>query len=82
MVALGFPPLHAFRDFVLNQIPDMFPKLRFGFIEASASWIPLLDPQVAARQHQTLESIVESPADLSKTAVSLSPAKPTKILPI
>jgi predicted TIM-barrel fold metal-dependent hydrolase len=38
----GFPPLHAFRDLVLNQIPDMFPHLRFGFIEASASWIPFL----------------------------------------
>jgi predicted TIM-barrel fold metal-dependent hydrolase len=38
----GFPPLHAFRDLVLNQIPDMFPRLRFGFIEASASWVPFL----------------------------------------
>ena len=38
----GFPPLHAFRDLVLNQIPDMFPKLRFGFIEAAASWVPYL----------------------------------------
>jgi len=38
----GFPPLHAFRDLVLNQIPEMFSRLRFGFIEASASWIPFL----------------------------------------
>ena len=38
----GFPPLHAFRDLVLNQIPEMFPRLRFGFIEASASWVPFL----------------------------------------
>jgi predicted TIM-barrel fold metal-dependent hydrolase len=38
----GFPPLHAFRDPVLNQIPDMFPRLRFGFIEAAASWVPYL----------------------------------------
>jgi predicted TIM-barrel fold metal-dependent hydrolase len=38
----GFPPLHAFRDLVLNQIPDMFPKLRFGFLEAAAGWVPYL----------------------------------------
>ena len=42
MVQLRLPPLHAFRDLVLNQIPDMFPKLRFGFIEAAASWVPYL----------------------------------------
>ena len=42
----GFPPLHAFRDLVLNQIPEMFPRLRFGFIEASASWA--LTPSAAA----------------------------------
>lgn len=33
-------PLIAFRDLVGNRIPDLFPELRFGFIEASASWIP------------------------------------------
>ena len=38
----GFPPLHAFRDLVLNQIPEIFSRLRFGFIEASASWVPFL----------------------------------------
>ncbi|MGH7770276.1 MAG: amidohydrolase family protein, partial [Candidatus Binatia bacterium] len=35
-------PLAAFRDLVANRIPDMFPKLRFGFIEASAGWVPFL----------------------------------------
>ena len=35
-------PLMAFRDIVANRIPDKFPNLRFGFIEASASWIPFL----------------------------------------
>jgi predicted TIM-barrel fold metal-dependent hydrolase len=35
-------PLAAFRDLVANKIPDMFPKLRFGFIEASAGWVPFL----------------------------------------
>lgn len=33
-------PVFAFRDIVSNNIPDRFPDLRFGFIEASASWVP------------------------------------------
>lgn len=35
-------PLIAFRDLVANKIPELFPGLRFGFIEASAGWIPYL----------------------------------------
>ena len=35
-------PLVAFRDLVANKIPELFPGLRFGFIEASAGWIPYL----------------------------------------
>jgi uncharacterized protein len=35
-------PLIAFRDLVANKIPELFPDLRFGFIEASAGWIPYL----------------------------------------
>ena len=29
-----------FRDLVAHKIPERFPNLRFGFIEASASWVP------------------------------------------
>lgn len=35
-------PLFAFRDLVANHVPARFPNLRFGFIEAKASWIPYL----------------------------------------
>ncbi|MGH7773859.1 MAG: amidohydrolase family protein [Candidatus Binatia bacterium] len=35
-------PLYAFRDLVANKIPEMFPKLKFGFIEAAAGWVPYL----------------------------------------
>lgn len=35
-------PLFAFRDIVANHLPARFPGLRFGFIEAKASWIPYL----------------------------------------
>jgi predicted TIM-barrel fold metal-dependent hydrolase len=32
--------IHAFQDIVLKGIPDKFPGLRFGFIEAGSSWLP------------------------------------------
>jgi predicted TIM-barrel fold metal-dependent hydrolase len=35
-------PLLAFRDLVANRIPEQFPELRFGFIEAAAGWAPFL----------------------------------------
>lgn len=40
--ASGVPPLYAFSDIVYNEIPEKFPDLRFGFIEASAGWVPFL----------------------------------------
>jgi hypothetical protein len=33
-------PLMAFRNIVANKIPEHFLELRFGFIEAGASWVP------------------------------------------
>jgi uncharacterized protein len=35
-------PILAFRDLIHNKIPEQFPKLRFGFIEASAGWVPFM----------------------------------------
>lgn len=35
-------PVVAFRDLVANRIPESFPKLRWGFIEAAASWVPYI----------------------------------------
>ncbi|MGE5219219.1 MAG: amidohydrolase family protein [Chloroflexota bacterium] len=35
-------PLLAFRDLIANRIPEAFPGLRFGFIEAAAGWVPFL----------------------------------------
>jgi predicted TIM-barrel fold metal-dependent hydrolase len=33
-------PVMAFRELVANRIPEQFPGLRIGFIEAGASWVP------------------------------------------
>lgn len=33
-------PVMAFHNLVANRIPEQFPRLRIGFIEAAASWVP------------------------------------------
>jgi hypothetical protein len=35
-------PLFAFNDIVNNKIPELFPCLKFGFIESYGSWVPYL----------------------------------------
>ena len=34
------PTVAAFSDVLLSEIHQIFPKLRFGFIEASSQWLP------------------------------------------
>src|SRR5581483_7388631 len=40
--ASHLPPIIGFRDLVAGEIPEQFPGLKFGFLEASASWVPFL----------------------------------------
>ncbi|HKY07560.1 MAG TPA: amidohydrolase family protein [Candidatus Binatia bacterium] len=40
--ASHLPPVIGFRDLVASEIPEKFPGLKFGFLEASASWVPYL----------------------------------------
>src|SRR5262245_12165638 len=49
-------PLFAFRDLVAHKIPERFPKLRFGFIEASASWVPYVLHHLARSSGAKLNS--------------------------
>jgi predicted TIM-barrel fold metal-dependent hydrolase len=43
------PNLIAFHTLVYKGIPQLFPKLRFGFIEVKAQWIPYLIHELARR---------------------------------
>ncbi len=45
-------PLFAFRDLVAHKIPERFPQLRIGFIEASASWVPYVLHHLATVQRR------------------------------
>ena len=46
----GFPVMAAFTAVVTAKLPERFPKLRFGFIEAGASWIPYTIAQLETQQ--------------------------------
>ena len=37
---LRMPVLHAFQSLVAQKVPQQFPRLRCGFIEAGAGWVP------------------------------------------
>ena len=39
-IRIGLPAVHGFHSFLLHGIPAKFPKLRFGCIEATATWVP------------------------------------------
>jgi predicted TIM-barrel fold metal-dependent hydrolase len=41
-IRIGMPAVHAFHSFILHGVPDKFPTLRFGFIEANSSWVPFV----------------------------------------
>src|SRR5438067_1457830 len=51
------PTIGAFQSLAMSQVPDLFPKLRFGFLEAAAQWVPyvLFDlrrrPEAPAGRH-------------------------------
>ena len=34
------PTVGAFHSLIMGGIPETFPKLRFGFVEASSQWVP------------------------------------------
>jgi len=46
-------PIDAFVSMVTGGIPAMFPKLRIGFIETMASWIPFAMADLEARHQRT-----------------------------
>jgi len=35
-------PIGAFHSIAISKLPDLFPNLRFGFIEVQAQWVPYL----------------------------------------
>lgn len=43
------PTVTACFDVIMSELPQLFPKLRWGFIEASAQWVPWIYREAAIR---------------------------------
>jgi uncharacterized protein len=43
------PTVAACFDILMSEVPRCFPKLRWGFVEASAQWVPWLHKEAAIR---------------------------------
>lgn len=67
----AFPIIAAFTAVITSHLPQRFPGLRFGFIEAGASWIPYALSALRMQQRsQTLHErpqTFELPEDLFRT---------------
>jgi len=50
----GFPIMYSFTLLLTSEIPKKFPRLRFGFIEAGASWISYVMSQLGAQKRVSL----------------------------
>jgi predicted TIM-barrel fold metal-dependent hydrolase len=54
----------AFHSLVMNGLPEVFPKLRIGFLEASAQWLPYVLKDVrrraAARGRSLPDNLLEA----------------------
>ena len=47
------PVIDAFNSLVMAEVPGKFPKLRVGFIEAMASWVPFALAELRARHERS-----------------------------
>jgi len=61
------PVVHAFQSLIVHGVPADFPKLRFGFIEATASWVPFVLYEI----RRNLEKNKERPSSVLRTAVKV-----------
>src|SRR5205814_825838 len=46
---LRVPTVSAFHDLLMSEVPQVFPNLRFSFIEASAQWLPWILHEAKSR---------------------------------
>ncbi len=58
------PIITAFHALVLSRVPERFPDLHWGFLEAAASWVPYLITDLGARLHRTGTRKLDEKADV------------------
>jgi len=72
----GFWPLRlsvigAFHSLICSEVPALFPKLRWGFIEASAEWVPYTVKHLVRRFAQRGKELPRRPMKQWNTWVTV-----------
>ena len=62
MMIFKFPVMGAFTYLLVDELPKRYPGLRWGFIEASANWVPYMLNEVRTRLHN--KKGIKAPDDL------------------
>jgi uncharacterized protein len=64
------PVIAAFHNLLMDGIPAKFPKLRWGFIEVSAQWLPYVFNDMALRLQRRNRELPEDPLKANKMYVA------------
>ena len=72
----GFWPLRlavigAFHSLICSEVPQLFPSLHWGFIEASAEWVPYTIKHLVRRFAQRGQELSEHPMKQWNTWVTV-----------
>ncbi len=71
-IRLKMPAIHGIYSLILHRVPERFPRLRWGCIEAGVSWVPFIDYDLRRRLARAPESNIggesafELPDDIFK----------------
>ena len=61
MPQFRMPTIHACHGLLLSEVPSLFPKLRWGFIESSAQWVPWIMHETRRRARQNGKQLPANP---------------------
>ena len=64
------PTVMACQQVLMSELPQVFPTLRWGFIEASASWVPWVVADVRERYEVAGRPIPDYPLEASRAYVT------------
>ncbi len=63
LLDMKFPTINGISSLIANGVPAKFPKLRFGCVEVSAAWLPLVHHMLKRRVVERADPV--NPPDIS-----------------
>jgi uncharacterized protein len=64
------PTVMSCQQILMSEIPQVFPRLRWGFIEASASWVPWVVSDVRERYQVAGQPVPDYPLEANRVYVT------------